>query len=73
VAAALLLFLPRTRRWAALALVGVMAAAAGTHLLNDEAPRVMVNLALAAALLGLVRGSRRPGVGPCHITLRRRR
>lgn len=55
VAAALLLLPPRTRRLAALALVGVMAGAAATHLVNDEAPRVVVNLVLTGALTALVR------------------
>ena len=48
---AMLLLVPRARRWAALVLTMLMLGAAGTHLLHGEAPRVVVNIVLAALLI----------------------
>jgi putative oxidoreductase len=51
---AILLWPPRTRRWAACALLAVMAGAALTHLVHGEAPRIVVNAVLAALLFAVV-------------------
>ena len=55
----MLLLVPRARRWAALVLAILMLGAAGTHLLHGEAPRVVVNLVLAALLITAVALGRR--------------
>ena len=52
---ALLLLIPRTRRWAAVALMTVMAGAAVTHLLHGEASRVAGNVLLAGLLALIMR------------------
>lgn len=55
----MLLLVPRARRWAALVLTTLMLGAAGTHLLHGEAPRVVVNIVLAALLIAAVALGRR--------------
>jgi uncharacterized membrane protein YphA (DoxX/SURF4 family) len=50
---AALLWVPRTRRLAALLLVAIMIGAALTHLAHGEAPRVGVNAALAGLLIAI--------------------
>jgi uncharacterized membrane protein YphA (DoxX/SURF4 family) len=48
---AVLLLVPRTRRWGCLTLLIVMAGAAVTHVVNGEAPRVIVNVILGGLLV----------------------
>jgi uncharacterized membrane protein YphA (DoxX/SURF4 family) len=55
----ILLLVPRTRRWAAVVLVMLMLGAAGTHLVHGEAPRMVVNIVLAALLMAAVALGRR--------------
>lgn len=55
VAAAGLLPIRQTRRPAAFALAGVMAAAAATHLVHGETPRVIVSLVLGGLLVWTTR------------------
>lgn len=55
IACAILLFVPRSRRWAALALAAIMAGAAATHLWHAELPRIAVNAALAGMSLAVLR------------------
>ncbi len=54
-ACALLLLVPRARKWAALALTMVMIGAAVTHLLHGDVRRIAVNAVLAGLLLVLSR------------------
>lgn len=59
VACSILLLVPRTRRWAALVLTTLMLGAATTHLLHGEAPRIVVNIVLAALLTAALALTRR--------------
>ena len=59
VGCSILLLVPRARPWAALVLTTLMLGAAGTHLLNGEAPRLVVNVVLAALLIGAFALTRR--------------
>ena len=59
VVCSILLLVPRTRRWAALVLTTLMLGAAGTHLLHGEAPRIIVNIVLAALLVAALTLTRR--------------
>ena len=52
---ALMLLVPGTRRWGALALAIVMAGAAVTHVAHGEAPRVIVNVVIAVLLIAIRR------------------
>jgi len=53
IACALALFIPRSRRWACVVLLVIMAGAAVTHLTHGEPQRVVLNAALSA-LIGLL-------------------
>ena len=59
VVCSILLLVPRTRRWAALVLTTLMLGAAGTHVLHGEAPRIVVNIVLAALLVAALTLTRR--------------
>jgi putative oxidoreductase len=59
VVCAILLLVPRTRRWAALVLTTLMLGAAGTHVLHGEAPRIVVNIMLAGLLVAVLALARR--------------
>jgi putative oxidoreductase len=50
---AILLWVPRSRRWAVLVLLVIMTGAAITHGIHGEAPRMVVNALLACLLIGI--------------------
>jgi putative oxidoreductase len=64
VVCAILLLVPRTRRWAALVLLTLMLGAAGTHVLHGEAPRIVVNIVLAGLLVAALALARAPSSQP---------
>ncbi len=52
------LFIPKTRPWACYGLIAIMLGAAYTHAVNDELPRIMVNLVIIGISFGIMRLNR---------------